>query len=253
MLGLTESRPSRGQRDKRLAADRNKITPQEPLRSPRGTTGNQQLRSPRATVGEYGGQLRSPHESGGQIRSSRDPGHQLRSPRDPGHHRSPRGDLRSPRDRGRPALEQGGEPRRSPRASPRGRGGLDYQYGDSGSPTGGAVVGAPVAASSSYHNTAAGGGGGQKGYEETPTVTCGCYWNEEDPRSCVCTKDECGRPGCAPNLGTPTGKLIGAMMWGAPVCAIIINLSMRGGGEEKEVEEREGRGLLQLGIRMLLG
>eukprot|EP00747_Dinoflagellata_sp_TGD_P202140 gnl/TRDRNA2_/TRDRNA2_75628_c0_seq4.p1 gnl/TRDRNA2_/TRDRNA2_75628_c0~~gnl/TRDRNA2_/TRDRNA2_75628_c0_seq4.p1 ORF type:complete len:228 (+),score=29.00 gnl/TRDRNA2_/TRDRNA2_75628_c0_seq4:57-740(+) len=48
-----------------------------------------------------------------------------------------------------------------------------------------------------------------KGYEDNPRVTC-CYYNERDPRICVCGRDalKCDQPNCYANLATPGGKMI---------------------------------------------
>lgn len=44
----------------------------------------------------------------------------------------------------------------------------------------------------------------------TPIATCGVYHNRDDPRICVCAKDQaqCGKKVCAPNLATTAGAMI---------------------------------------------
>jgi len=166
--------------------------------------------------------------------------------------RSPRGANPSPRGS-----------RRQPGAvpSPRGGQGQQYQMSNAVSPRGGgqysrgaeysrstypATVGAPVAAGG-------GGGGGGKGYDEVPKADC-CYWNEDDPRACVCTVDSCGKRNCTPNLGTTQGKLIAAVCWGGPlVFAIIMMAAKRGGGEEKGERDADDRLLQEEVVLVRLG
>eukprot|EP00747_Dinoflagellata_sp_TGD_P202138 gnl/TRDRNA2_/TRDRNA2_75628_c0_seq2.p1 gnl/TRDRNA2_/TRDRNA2_75628_c0~~gnl/TRDRNA2_/TRDRNA2_75628_c0_seq2.p1 ORF type:complete len:228 (+),score=26.59 gnl/TRDRNA2_/TRDRNA2_75628_c0_seq2:66-749(+) len=61
-----------------------------------------------------------------------------------------------------------------------------------------------------------------KGYEDTPRVTC-CYYNERDPRICVCGKDalKCDQPGCWANLATTGGKGICCAAIVLPIVAAI--------------------------------
>lgn len=76
-----------------------------------------------------------------------------------------------------------------------------------------------------------------KGYEDNPSFTC-IYYNEKDPRVCVCGRDnlKCGAPAPVANLATTGGKAICFVLLGVPIIAIIIAIAM---GEAKEDEWRE--------------
>ncbi|CAD7948181.1 unnamed protein product [Amoebophrya sp. A120] len=160
---------------------------------------------------------------------------------------SPRGGDRnrtSPSPRGSTSTSQ--QPARSPRGSYGGAAHENHnQYKTNyaqeyGNPRGN-MVGAPVAGSSHNHSQQQ---GNYKGYDEVPKADC-CYSNENDPRSCVCVQDSCGRRNCTPNLATTNGKIIACSTWvGIPVTFLIFRFAIGGDKEgEEEPQERDRRSL----------
>ena len=64
--------------------------------------------------------------------------------------------------------------------------------------------------------------------EKNPSFFC-YYYNEEDKRSCICGNDKCkfGRPACAPNLATTTGKVLLLLYLILPTFVVCLYLFFR--------------------------
>eukprot|EP00933_Yihiella_yeosuensis_P024263 TRINITY_DN18806_c0_g1_i1.p1 TRINITY_DN18806_c0_g1~~TRINITY_DN18806_c0_g1_i1.p1 ORF type:complete len:158 (-),score=19.34 TRINITY_DN18806_c0_g1_i1:504-977(-) len=72
------------------------------------------------------------------------------------------------------------------------------------------------------------------GYEENPEFTC-IYYNENDPRMCVCGRHtlKCGKAEPVANLATPGGKIICCGGSALPIgCCVLVALL---GSKEDEV------------------
>ena len=72
--------------------------------------------------------------------------------------------------------------------------------------------------------------------EKNPEYSC-YYYNENDPRVCVCGRDkaQCGKRGCVPNLATTGGKIIQFLL-SAAIIAMVVFMIIQQGGKAKKNE-----------------
>ena len=84
--------------------------------------------------------------------------------------------------------------------------------------------------------------------EEVPEYSC-YYYNENDPRVCVCGRDkaQCGKRGCVPNLATTGGKIIQFLL-SAAIIAMVVFMIIQQLGKAKKNDPRiaKSKGRLML-------
>eukprot|EP00746_Dinoflagellata_sp_MGD_P057658 gnl/MRDRNA2_/MRDRNA2_248128_c0_seq1.p1 gnl/MRDRNA2_/MRDRNA2_248128_c0~~gnl/MRDRNA2_/MRDRNA2_248128_c0_seq1.p1 ORF type:complete len:188 (+),score=32.77 gnl/MRDRNA2_/MRDRNA2_248128_c0_seq1:153-716(+) len=87
------------------------------------------------------------------------------------------------------------------------------------------VVGKPVGVTTDPKN--------DKGYEDNPSFTC-VYYNENDPRVCLCGRDnlKCGAPAPVANLATTGGKAICFVSTVVPITLIIVFMAMKASADD---------------------
>ena len=70
---------------------------------------------------------------------------------------------------------------------------------------------------------------GGAGFEKYPEFSC-YYYNESDPRVCVCGRDKmnCGKKTCVANLATTGGKIIQSLLIMLVIGLIVYGLFQRG-------------------------
>merc|ERR1712205_91020 len=79
-----------------------------------------------------------------------------------------------------------------------------------------------------------------KPIEESPIVTCGVYYNPDDPRVCVCGREKtsCNRPTPAANIGTTGGKFI-CLIYVLALVAVLVGGAIFKSGSDKGDRKEE--------------
>ena len=87
--------------------------------------------------------------------------------------------------------------------------------------------------------------------EEVPEYSC-YYYNENDPRVCVCGRDkaQCGKRGCVPNLATTGGKIIQFLL-SAAIIAMVVFMIIQQLGKAKKKWKRSARSCSFPGVATL--